>query len=310
MYKYKFTVFTPCYNSAHTISRVIESLRIQTFKDFEWIVVDDYSNDDLYKVIEPIIDKNEFPVKYFFQEQNFGKPAAINLGVRNARGEFFLIIDSDDSFSQDALEVFNTVYEEIPLNLRDAISGITANCQDQHGNFIGTPYPVGDDGKLICDVFDMRYKYKVEGEKWGFTKTDIMKEFPFNTTVDKFVTENTIWFAIAGKYKAVFINQTLRTYYRNENPSSLGSIGEKKHPLGFVFYYQEIINKYIKKMYLSFIDMIRIYKNLIKFSIYAEMKISNTINGLNKFHKKIFAYLCIPLGYLAVHIDKKKARRR
>jgi glycosyltransferase involved in cell wall biosynthesis len=308
MYKYKFTVFTPCYNSAHTIARVIESLRMQTFKDFEWIVVDDCSNDNLYEVIEPLIKKNEFPVKYFFQEKNFGKPSAINLGVCNAQGEFFLTIDADDAFSNDALEILNNTYEEIPLNLRDTISAVTANCQDQYGNFIGTPYPAGSDGKLICDVFDMRYKYKVEGEKWGFTKTDIMKEFPFNTNIDTFVTENTVWFAIADKYKAVFINKTLRTYFRNENPSSLGSIGERKHPSGFVFYYQEIINKYMKKMYLSFTDIIRLYKNLIKFALYAGIKITVAVKELNKLHKKMFAWLCMPLGYLAVYIDKRKAK--
>lgn len=308
MYKYKFTVFTPCYNSAHTISRVIESLRTQTFKDFEWIVVDDCSNDNLREIIEPLINKSEFPARYFFQKQNSGKPSAINLGVRNAQGEFFLTIDADDAFSKDALEIFNKSYEKIPVDLRGAISGVTANCQDQYGNFIGTPYPVDNDGRLICDVFDMRYKYKVEGEKWGFTKTDIMKEFPFNTSIDTFVTENTVWFAIADKYKAVFINKTLRMYYRNENPRSLGSIGEKNHPSGFVFYYQEIINKYMNKMYLSFIDTIRIYKNLIKFSIYAKIKTGNTIRKLNKPHKKICARLCAPLGYLAVYIDKKKAK--
>ncbi|MDR2409870.1 MAG: glycosyltransferase [Bacteroidales bacterium] len=53
------------------------------------MVVDDCSDDNLHEVIEPIINKNEFPARYFFQKQNYGKPAAINLGVCNAKGEFF-----------------------------------------------------------------------------------------------------------------------------------------------------------------------------------------------------------------------------
>lgn len=40
-----FTVCTPTYNRAHTLSRVYESLRSQTFRDFEWVVVDDGSTD-------------------------------------------------------------------------------------------------------------------------------------------------------------------------------------------------------------------------------------------------------------------------
>ncbi|MEH7574008.1 glycosyltransferase family 2 protein, partial [Cytobacillus firmus] len=45
-YKYKFTVFTPTYNRAHTIERVYESLKVQTFRDFEWLIVDDGSLDN------------------------------------------------------------------------------------------------------------------------------------------------------------------------------------------------------------------------------------------------------------------------
>jgi glycosyltransferase involved in cell wall biosynthesis len=307
MYKYQFTVFTPCYNSAHTIHRVIKSLENQTFKNFEWIIVDDGSDDDLHTVIAPLLNENKFPIKYFTQEQNSGKPAAINLGVSKAEGEFFLIIDADDAFAYDALEIFHNTYQALPEDLKAEISSITANCQDQQGNFIGTPYPLNENKILICDVFDMRYKYKVEGEKWGFTKTDIMKEFSFNTNVDKFVTENTVWFAIADKYKSVFINNTLRTYYREENPNSLDTIGTKKYPAGFVFYYQEIINKYSKKMYLSFLDTIRLYKNFIKYALYAKIQIGKAIKKLEKVNKRMLAYLCVPLGYMALFFDKKKA---
>jgi glycosyltransferase involved in cell wall biosynthesis len=41
-----FTVFTPIYNRAHTLHRVYDSLRAQTLRDFEWIVVDDGSTDN------------------------------------------------------------------------------------------------------------------------------------------------------------------------------------------------------------------------------------------------------------------------
>jgi Glycosyltransferases involved in cell wall biogenesis len=41
----QFTVFTPTYNRAQTIHRVYDSLRAQTLRDFEWLVVDDGSTD-------------------------------------------------------------------------------------------------------------------------------------------------------------------------------------------------------------------------------------------------------------------------
>ena len=48
----KFTVFTPTYNRAHTLHRVYESLKAQSYKNFEWLVVDDGSTDGTYHLIE------------------------------------------------------------------------------------------------------------------------------------------------------------------------------------------------------------------------------------------------------------------
>lgn len=304
MYKYQFTVFTPCYNMAHTIYRVIESLRRQTFRDFEWIVVDDGSTDNVYAQIEPVISGQEFPIKFFRHERNLGKPSAINLGVEKAEGEFFAIVDADDRMTDDALEVYHNVYNGLAEDVKNNIAVITANGKDQHGNFVGTPFPIPAGGDvIISDIFEMRYRYKVKGEKCNCRKTEVMKEFPFNTSVDKFVTENTVWFAIAAKYRAVFINRVLRIYYINENPNSLSMTGVKKHPLGFVFYLEEIINKYTKKMYLSFFGRIIVYSKFIKYILLAKIKFSAAINKLDRPHKRFFAYLCIPSGFLAAHIN-------
>jgi glycosyltransferase involved in cell wall biosynthesis len=289
---------------AHTIHRVIESLRRQTFKDFEWIVIDDGSTDDVYTQIEPVINGHEFPVKFFRQERNLGKPSAINLGVERAEGEFFLILDADDRMTDDALEVYHHTYQRLPEALKGNIAVITANKQDQHGNFVGTPFPIPrNDDMIISDIFEMRYKFKVRGEKCDCRKTEAMKEFPFNTSVDKFVTENTVWYAIDAKYQAIFINNVLGIYYINENPNSLSMAGVRNHPLGFVFYLEEIINKYTKKMYLSLFGRIIVYSKFIKYIVLAKIKFSTAINKLNRPYKRFFAYLCIPLGFLAAHTN-------
>jgi glycosyltransferase involved in cell wall biosynthesis len=310
LYKYKFTVFTPCYNSAHTIYRVIDSLQAQTFKDFEWILVNDGSTDKLYETVcsHPAIAKNLFPVKYFSVPQNKGKPAAVNLGTANAQGEFFLIGDADDAFTDDALEVFSNTYQQIPDVLRHETAGVWVHCRDQYGNFIGTLYPAKDNDPLIDDLFNVSFKHKTDGEKWVCIKTDIMKEFPFNDQADKFVPESHVWYAIAGKYKFAFTNKTLRIYYTNESGDCLTLTGKKKYPAGFAFYYREIINKYLKKMRLPFTEIIRLYKNLIKFSLYADIGVFKSIKQLKGVRKRIFACLCIPLGYLAVCLDKRKGQ--
>ncbi|MCE2923619.1 MAG: glycosyltransferase family 2 protein, partial [Roseomonas sp.] len=63
-----FTVFTPSYNRAHTIHRVYESLQQQTFRDFEWLVVDDGSTDNTKSIVEAWKKEAPFPIRYVWQE--------------------------------------------------------------------------------------------------------------------------------------------------------------------------------------------------------------------------------------------------
>ena len=55
MIEFKFTIFTPLYNGAKTIHRVVESLNNSTYRNFEWIVVNDGSNDNSMQVLNELI---------------------------------------------------------------------------------------------------------------------------------------------------------------------------------------------------------------------------------------------------------------
>src|SRR5438874_2378327 len=95
-YTYTFTVLTPTYNRANTLPRVYDSLRAQSFRDFEWLVLDDGSSDGTKSLIEDWQATSDFPIRYIYQE-NQGKPAAFNRGVQEASGELLLTLDSDDA---------------------------------------------------------------------------------------------------------------------------------------------------------------------------------------------------------------------
>ena len=91
---HKFTVFTPTYNRGYVLRRAFESLQRQTFKDFEWVVVDDGSTDNTRVLVADLAQKALFPVRYFYQTHGH-KKKAINYGVREARGELFVFLDND-----------------------------------------------------------------------------------------------------------------------------------------------------------------------------------------------------------------------
>ena len=106
-YKYKITLFTPTYNRAYTMTRLYNSIQRQTFRDFEWIIIDDGSTDNTESLVNSWTnDNNDFEIRYF-KVPNGGKCRATNKGVQLAQGEIFFTIDSDDYLTDDACEKIN-----------------------------------------------------------------------------------------------------------------------------------------------------------------------------------------------------------
>ena len=100
----KITVFTPTYNRGYIIDNLFQSLKRQSYTDFEWIVIDDGSDDDTENMFQKFqsVD-NGFPIIYK-KVNNGGKHRAINTGLNLAKGELFFIVDSDDYLTDSALE--------------------------------------------------------------------------------------------------------------------------------------------------------------------------------------------------------------
>jgi glycosyltransferase involved in cell wall biosynthesis len=103
-----FSVVIPAYNRAEIITRTIDSVLAQTFSDFEIIVVDDGSTDDLKKVCDKY---NSSRIHYIYQN-NAGSNPARNNGIRNSRGYYVSFLDSDDTWEteylDEALKKFNS----------------------------------------------------------------------------------------------------------------------------------------------------------------------------------------------------------
>lgn len=208
----KFTVFTPAYNRAHTITRVYESLKSQTFRDFEWIVIDDGSSDHTADMVDHWQREADFPITYRYQA-NSGKHVAFNRGVQLAHGELFLVIDSDDGFLPNALESMLKWWEDIPAPERDGFTGVVTLCQYKDGNICGDPFPTSP---LDTNALDLRFKTRTRGETWGFHRTAVLKAYPFPEDEGvRFIPENLIWDDIARKYKIRCINEPLRIFYQD-----------------------------------------------------------------------------------------------
>lgn len=106
----KVSVIIPTYNRAHYLEMAIQSVLHQTFPDFELIVADDGSTDDTQSLVQSLPDSR---LHYVYQEHK-GISAAMNTGLRAARGDFIGRLDSDDSWLPDMLEVEVAILDARP----------------------------------------------------------------------------------------------------------------------------------------------------------------------------------------------------
>lgn len=113
-----YSIVIPLYNRREIIFETISSVIIQTFKNFEIIIIDDGSTDHPQEIINSI---NEPRLKYF-RQSNSGGSAARNAGIDLAKGEYIAFLDSDDKFLANKLE---KLYEIIPNNPADVYFSYT-----------------------------------------------------------------------------------------------------------------------------------------------------------------------------------------
>ena len=213
-----FTVFTPTFNRGHVLHRVYESMRAQTFRDFEWLIVDNASTDDTPAIVAGWIAAGDVPIRYLRNEVNIGRQGSWTKAIREARGSLFTEIRSADGLVPQALERLKFHWDSIPDGEREGFSAVSALAMDEHGELIGTRFP--------ADVFDsdsieIRYRYKVKGDKWGFQRTSVMREqeIPVIPGYTGSIAEAVTWRAIARKYRTRYVNEPLRIYWQDQTTS-------------------------------------------------------------------------------------------
>lgn len=98
----KFSVIIPVYNAERYLKECINSIIIQTYKNFELILVNDGSTDNSEEICQNYI-KNDKRIK-LINQKNSGVSSARNVGIKESTGALILFVDSDDSLEKDAIQ--------------------------------------------------------------------------------------------------------------------------------------------------------------------------------------------------------------
>jgi len=96
-----FTVVIPTHNRSNLLKRAVVSVLDQTFEDFEIIIVDDHSTDDMSSVVSSFSD---FRIKYAMNHRKKGACGARNTGIFSAKGKWIAFLDDDDVWLSDKLK--------------------------------------------------------------------------------------------------------------------------------------------------------------------------------------------------------------
>jgi glycosyltransferase involved in cell wall biosynthesis len=135
------TVFTPSYNRAYILGKCYESLKNQTCKEFEWLIIDDGSTDSTKELVEGWMrEENGFKIRYAYKE-NGGLHTGYNKAIELMDTELSVCIDSDDSLPCDGIERILKIWND---RKDPDIAGLIGLDYDENGTLIGTLLPEED----------------------------------------------------------------------------------------------------------------------------------------------------------------------
>lgn len=281
----KITVFTPTYNRAYIIENLYKSLQTQSFKEFEWLVVDDGSSDNTEELFKRWSkEDNQFEIRYY-KKENGGKHRAINYALNRAKGEWFFIVDSDDMLTIDAILKIYKWIDSLNNKKIAAVSGLKGYSEN---------IPLGDVSSLknkdYLDVNNLdRNILNMDYDMAEVYRLDILKQYQFPEYNDeKFITEGVVWDKIAyDGYKIRFFNEIIYICdYLDDGLTKQGREIFVNNPNGYAHYIKQQIqfkNLSIKQRWLTY------------YNFYLDMKIKYT-------KKEIAIYLDIDSKFLSIII--------
>lgn len=288
------TIFTPIYNRANIVEQLYFSLLNQTNHDFEWLIIDDGSDDQIDELIDGWIKKGNasFTIR-FYRQENGGKHRAINRGVQLAKGGAFFIVDSDDYLTNDALELVHKWWKDVEED--EDFAGISGLRGNKKGEIIGERPSF----EAYIDATNMeRGQYGLWGDKAEVYKTSVLKKYPFPEIAgENFLTESVVWDRIADDgLKIRWYNRVIyMCEYREDGLTNQGESLFARNPIGWGIYIQQMcrfhnlnakerFNQYLK-YYLTLRDRMTQYEIQTNLDI-DDRKLAEIINYHNSCIKK------------------------
>lgn len=299
------TVFTPTHNRAHTLDRVYQSLCRQTFRDFEWLVIDNESTDGTPQLIKRWRAEAQFPIRYIYKRDE-GYPTSYNLALREARGVYMTEIASDDACVPHALERFMFHWNSIPADQREQYATVTALSADQHGQLHGQEFPQPVTDSSFCE---MRYRYRVRGEKWGCQRLAVTRQFPYIRLPNgEYAAEGHVWREVGNLYRTRYISEVLHTFWVHDGQLTRAAPASAAYRN--TAWHQSVLHEDIAWFHEAPLEFARSAAHFSRFAFHAGLDLRAQARQMHNLLARALWAGMLPLGWLCYRRDLWRAGRQ
>lgn len=254
----KVSIIIPVYKTEAYIAECLDSVLAQTYQDFEVICVDDGSPDNSVEIIKEY-SKNDPRISYVRQE-NAGLSAARNTGIRNAKGEYILPLDSDDMLEKNCLKY---LVEALDKNVADVVTPyifrFTTDVKDYYQVLSAKPTACNESqsnyacsSSLYKKEFFYRYGGYDESFKWGYEDWEFWLKFIQDGKTIKRIEKAFFFYRTKPDSESM-----LQTLLKNkEKCQEIRQILDSRYP---------IVKKYRAWQYVAYKQMVRYTKRYLKY---------------------------------------------
>lgn len=290
----ELTIITPAYNRASLLKKCFASLVEQTCFDFEWIVVNDGSIDGTGDVMREITaGEAPFPIQYI-EKENGGKHTALNAAHPYIRGKYVLILDSDDTLTEDAVERALLAWEKWDEDPNVGIVTLLKGKDREHPNCYAA------EENIPVDIMAYPRICPVSNDACEVIRSELFLLYPFPVFPgERFLAETALWGRVSKTHKCVYVNHVVYICdYQDDGLTKAGRAMRIRNPLG---------GMYNANLYLAKKNSLKTrIKNGLLFTCYGCFAGQRPKSMSKSCDSKALMWLCLPFGWLLHRYWKKK----
>lgn len=277
----EIVILTPSYNRAKTLPRLYDSLKKQNYKKFDWLIVDDGSQDGTDKFVNKIENEKKINIKYIYQS-NGGKAKALNTGFSHCvHASVFVVVDSDDYLLPTAVSTVVEYLEKYEQN--NEIGAFFFYYKTPDGKVL-KPSGITIDSDIALTRYQYNNRFKLNDGCVCYLNKAVKKYRYPEYKNEKYVGPTVIQLEMAEEFKIVFSPKVLGVAeYLEGGLSKSGRRLRLENPMGMMHYCKLMISSrasvitqmkyaisiwpYARIANKSFLDVMRLTKRPVLLSL-------------------------------------------